>query len=229
MPTILLHARFAPRSIYLKRSERMNDSLRLFLVVLCAAFVNVGLFSAIAHMTARDKVRLTKSPDIELANFIRLDESSADVRSRRDARAPAKPRADVERDMRTLAKASSGTMGDLSFSTPDFDIDAGLDLGSDIRIARELTPLVRIPPDYPPRAGANRIEGYVILRFVVTESGAVADPEVLRSEPEGVFERAAKRAVLRWKYQPQIRNGEPVSVMTMTRLTFKLMQAADGA
>ena len=69
----------------------------------------------------------------------------------------------------------------------------------------------------------------MLLRFVVTESGAVADPEVLRAEPEGVFERAAKRAVLRWKYQPQIKNGEPVSVVTMTRVTFKLMQTADGA
>lgn len=207
----------------------MNDSLRLFLVVLCAAIVNLGLFSAIAHMTARDRVRLTNSPDIELANFIRMDESSADVRSRRDPRAPAKPRADVARDMQTLAKANTGGVGDLTFAAPDFDIDAGLELGSDIRIARELTPLVRIPPDYPPRAGANQIEGYVILRFVVTESGAVADPEVLRAEPEGVFERAAKRAVLRWKYQPQIRNGEPVSVMTMTRVTFRLLKTADGA
>ena len=207
----------------------MNDKLRLTFVILSAACVNVLLFSAIAHMTARDKVRLTNSPDIELANFIRVDESSREVRSRRDANAPAKPRADVERDMQTLAKANSGAVGDLSFSTPDFDIETGLELGGDIRIARELTPLVRIPPDYPPRAGANRIEGYVILRFVVTESGAVAEPEVLRAEPEGVFERAAKRAVLRWKYQPQIRDGEPVRVMTLTRLTFKLMQTADGA
>lgn len=206
----------------------MHPNLRISLIAIAAAFVNVLLFSAIAQMTARDTLRLDDAQALDIANFIRLEDTSREVRSRRDAEAPRKPDADIDRAVRALAKNSAtGATGDLTFDAPDLDIDAGLDLGSDIRIARELTPLVRIPPEYPPGAGRKKIEGYVILRFLVTESGAVAEPEVLRSEPAGVFDRAAKRAVLKWKYQPQIRNGEPVTVMSMTRLTFRLVQTAD--
>lgn len=73
-------------------------------------------------------------------------------------------------------------------------------------------------------ARAKAIEGYVLLRFTVTESGSVADPEVLRSDPPGVFDRAARRAVLKWKYQPQLVDGRPVSVKTYTRLRFELLK-----
>jgi protein TonB len=67
------------------------------------------------------------------------------------------------------------------------------------------------------------IEGYVLLRFIVTEQGTVADPEIIQSEPPGVFDRAAIRSVLRWKYQPQLANGKPVSVVSYTRVTFQLL------
>jgi protein TonB len=104
---------------------------------------------------------------------------------------------------------------------PNIDID--IDVGGGIAIARELTPLVRFLPEYPARARNSEVEGYVILRFTVTETGSVADPEVLRSEPPGIFDRAAIRAVLRWKYQPQLANGEPISVISYTRVTFELL------
>jgi protein TonB len=71
-------------------------------------------------------------------------------------------------------------------------------------------------------AQTNRIQGFVLLRFTVTETGSVADPEVLRSDPPAIFDRAAMRAVLRWKYQPQLANGEPVSVISYTRIVFRL-------
>ncbi len=103
------------------------------------------------------------------------------------------------------------------------DIEIEVDFGGTIAMARELTPLVRFPPEYPMIAVRNNIEGYVLLRFVVTETGAVADPEVLRAEPPGVFDRAAMRAVLRWKYQPQIVDGKPTSVITYTRVAFQMV------
>ena len=117
--------------------------------------------------------------------------------------------------------ASSSSVGDVSFSVdmPDIEIDMG-----GIQIARELTPLVRIPADYPISALAKGIEGFVEIRFTVTEMGTVADPEVLRSDPPGVFDRAARRAVLKWKYQPQMVDGQPTAVITYTRLVFKLLE-----
>jgi protein TonB len=148
-----------------------------------------------------------------------VQEQSREVRSRRDPNAPQKPQSEVQRDMQRL-QASSGVGSGMEFDVPDFDINVGLDMGGDIAIARELTPLVRVPPDYPVRALMEGVEGYVILRFTVTETGSVEDPEVLRADPPNMFERAARRAVLRWKYQPQIRDGKPTRVVTLTRVTF---------
>ena len=110
----------------------------------------------------------------------------------------------------------------MTVDMPDINID--IDVGSGIALARELTPLVRFPPEYPMSANRNGIEGYVLLRFTVTEQGTVADPEIISSEPPGVFDRAAMRSVLRWKYQPQLANGKPISVVSYTRVTFQLLE-----
>jgi protein TonB len=83
-----------------------------------------------------------------------------------------------------------------------------------------------VPPNYPLNAMKKGLEGYVLLRFTVTETGAVSDPEVLRAEPPIVFDRAAKRAILRWKYQPQVVNGKPTAVTSYARIKFELADAA---
>nr|MDJ0699319.1 energy transducer TonB [Woeseiaceae bacterium] len=142
------------------------------------------------------------------------------VRSRRDPKAPEKPQQEMQQDLHKLQASSSGGMSSLDVDIPDIDLD--LDLGGSIAIARELTPLVRIPADYPISALSKEIEGWVLVRFTVTETGSVADPEILRSEPPGVFDRSAKRAVLKWKYQPQIVDGKPAAVVTYTRLRFEM-------
>ena len=147
-------------------------------------------------------------------------EQSREVRSRRDPKAPEKPETEQQRDLSRLAQASKGGVGGLSVDMPNIDIE--IDVGGGISLARELTPLVRFSPDYPMSARQNRVEGYVLLRFTVTETGSVADPEVLRAFPPNIFDRAAIRSVLRWKYQPQLVNGEPVSVMSYTRIVFRM-------
>ncbi len=52
------------------------------------------------------------------------------------------------------------------------------------------------------------------------------DAEVTNSHPGTVFDRAALRAVRKWKYNPKIEDGEPVERTGVTvRLEFEL---ADG-
>ena len=155
---------------------------------------------------------------VDIANFIRMAEQSREVRSRRDPKAPEKPPQEMQQDLRRLDAANSSNMSGMAIDLPDIDIDIGI--GGDIAIARELTPLVRVPPEYPVGALAKRIEGFVIVRFIVTESGSVRDPEVLRAEPPRIFDRAALRAVSRFKYQPQFVDGVPVEVTTYTKLNF---------
>lgn len=194
------------------------DSARMPLIIVAAIIVNIVMFTAIEVMVGSKRVRLSDANNVDIANFIRMAEQSRDVRSRRDPKAPEKPPKDVQRDLRRLSDASNAGTTGLSIDVPDIDVDIGV--SGDIAIARELTPLVRVPAEYPISARMKGTEGYVILRFTVTETGSVADPEVLRAEPPGVFERSARRAVLKFKYQPQFVDGKPVSVVTYTRLTF---------
>lgn len=79
----------------------------------------------------------------------------------------------------------------------------GLSIGAD----RDTTPLVRIEPDYPATAISRGIEGWVQLRFNVTETGSVSNVVVVESEPGTVFDAAAVKAVQRWRYNPRIESG----------------------
>ncbi len=195
---------------------------RLPAILIGALIVNIVMFTVIEYMVGNRRIRLTETTDFDISNFIRVQEQSREVRSRRDPTAPQKPANEMQEDLQRLSNvAKSGTMSGLDVSMPDIDLE--VDVGGTIQIARQLTPLVRIPPEYPMSARGKKIEGCVILRFTVTETGSVADPEVLRSEPPGVFDRAATRAVRRWKYQPQIVDGQPTSVVSFTRINFELL------
>lgn len=89
-------------------------------------------------------------------------------------------------------------------------------------LARILTPMVRIPPEYPPRALERGIEGYVVLRFEVNAEGRTQNIRVYESEPGTTFDNAAIRAVADWRYQAQTDSeGNPVTVGgQQTRLEF---------
>ena len=83
-------------------------------------------------------------------------------------------------------------------------------------------PIVRVAPVYPARALARGIEGYVDMEFTVTTTGTVINPIVIFST-SGLFNRAAERAVLKFKYKPRVVDGQPVEVPGVrTRITFKI-------
>jgi protein TonB len=75
---------------------------------------------------------------------------------------------------------------------------------------RGAVPLVRVDPEYPPRARQRGIEGYVDVEFTITAVGTVSEAHVIRSEPALIFDRAAINAVRKYRYNPMIRNGVPV-------------------
>jgi protein TonB len=86
-------------------------------------------------------------------------------------------------------------------------------------------PLARIEPTYPNRAASRGIEGFVIVEFDVSETGQVINAFVLGAEPPAVFNRAALRAIERWKYNPRIVNGKAVKMTGLrTRFSFSLRE-----
>ena len=90
-------------------------------------------------------------------------------------------------------------------------------------------PIFQVPPQYPRRAMERGIEGCVLLEYTVTIAGAVSDPKVIKAIPPNIFDRAATRAALRYKYKPLIRDGVAVPVEGVRqRITFVLESVEKG-
>ena len=82
-------------------------------------------------------------------------------------------------------------------------------------------PISKVAPDYPPQARSRKVEGFVELEFRVATNGSTEDIRVVRSEPEGLFDRNAVRALMRWKFKPAERNGVPEAATTRTTMNFR--------
>jgi len=94
--------------------------------------------------------------------------------------------------------------------------------GMPMGVDRDVTPLVRVNPAYPPREERLGIEGSVRVQFDVTAVGTVRNAIVIASEPRGVFDEAALEGIARWRYNPRIVGGtavERVGLQTLIRFT----------
>ena len=85
-----------------------------------------------------------------------------------------------------------------------------------------LTRTRQIELDYPPLALRKGIEGWVELAYTVTAEGKVTKVKVLNSNPVGMFDTEASRALSRLRYKPTMQAGKPVAVNTKLRIAFKL-------
>lgn len=120
-----------------------------------------------------------------------------------------------------------------AIETPDIGVPAlsgdGLYLGAFDAAAPlaegEIIPLVRIQPRYPREALIEGIEGWVDVEFTIVEDGTVADPVVIDAQPGRIFNRAALRAIRRWKFKPRIVDGRAVSRRASQRIEFLLEQS----
>jgi TonB family protein len=100
------------------------------------------------------------------------------------------------------------------------------------------SPKVRseVRPVYPSRMRAAGVQGTVVVDFVVTKKGEVAEARVLlvttspelggqaRREAESQFGAAALSAVNQWKFQPGLSQGEPVDTQMQRPVNFVLTE-----
>lgn len=83
--------------------------------------------------------------------------------------------------------------------------------------------IAAFPPQYPQTPANRGIEGYVIISLTVTADGQVADPYVMEAEPAGVFNRAALKAISKFKYKPRVVDGKALPVSNVRyKMTFEL-------
>lgn len=101
----------------------------------------------------------------------------------------------------------------------DFDLTGDLDGAAVI--------IVRIAPEYPPRAAARGIEGFVDLLFDISPAGRPINIRVQAAEPSSIFNKAAMRALSSWKYRAKTVDGQAVvQYGQQTRMRFLLDKKA---
>ena len=84
---------------------------------------------------------------------------------------------------------------------------------------KDAQPLVRIPPQMPPRAEKS---GHCKVRFNVSPEGQPFDVQATYCT-ERMFESPSVRSVQKWKYNPKIQDGRPVGRTGVeSKITFRL-------
>ncbi len=76
-------------------------------------------------------------------------------------------------------------------------------------------------PNYPLEAARNQTSGYAVVQFTVSSTGAVENAHIVSSSPRRVFDDAAIEAVKRSKFEPALKNGQPVDSVLQRRIDFK--------
>ena len=77
-----------------------------------------------------------------------------------------------------------------------------------------------VKPVYPRLALQARVGGTVVLRVLVSETGAPAEIEVVREGRAGLTE-AAVRAVRGWTFEPAVKDGVPVRTWISVPIPFE--------
>lgn len=79
-------------------------------------------------------------------------------------------------------------------------------------------PVYRAKPAYPPGARASKTEGYVVVSYSVSASGAVSNVRVVSASPPGVFNGVTVSAVQQWRFKPSAQGAQG----RRTTIRFKL-------
>lgn len=168
--------------------------------------------------------------DLDKGKRIKLPEiymPEVEIETHRLIEKPDKPEVDEtpppeipEQDFEEIdGSAQVGAIGTGKINTSlDLNIGAGLQVTDG-----EYLPIVKVAPQYPRRALSRGIEGYVILEYTVTKQGTVRDPVIIEADPPNIFNKAATRSALRYKYKPRVVDGEPIEVDGVrTKITFEI-------
>jgi protein TonB len=198
-------------------------ALRIPIAVVLGAAFTTSMFWLLWSLvgTAFDVGDRTEAQRIEFSRM-RRDTEVATKRDEKVERERPPPTPETPR----MAFSAGGIENNVAQLTPIVDARGAMSrmtmsAGSD----RDVIPLVRINPDYPPRALSRGLEGWVQVQFTITPTGTVADAKVINAEPKNIFDDAALKAIARWRYNPKVEGGvavERVGVQTIIR--FQLEQ-----
>jgi len=191
--------------------------------VVIGVVVTVSLLFVMQLLIASGKAALTKPRDRAKLEFVRVKRNEAlnveDFTPEKPPKPPETPPEAPPQEMDSMDPDAPS----INVPPPTMTADTNIGGPGGMNIAEgDYLPIVRVAPVYPARALSRGLEGYVDLSFTVTTAGTVRDPLVMFST-SSLFERAALRAVLKFKYKPRVVDGVPVDVPNVkTRISFQI-------
>lgn len=197
--------------------------VRLLVGAVAGVVIAFSLYWLMSVLVAAGVNALTDAPKGRIVDFVRVPDPPQLRTEQPKPEKPPKPEVAPETPkMETSTVKPVGNSVDIG----NMDVDSSLAVDTSAGLSAsdgEYLPIVKVAPQYPSRAQSRGIEGWVLLRFTVTETGAVIDPEVIDAEPAGMFDRAAQKAVVRFKYKPRVIDGVAQKVLGVEHLiTFEL-------
>jgi protein TonB len=207
------------------RISNAQGLLRFAVPLLLATVFIVVMFWVLYGLISHGKGGHNASDNMPTVDFVRLNRAfELETRVRTPPKMPEKPAPAPATPSQTVQMSAAPTPSAVNIGNMSLEnttaVKAGFGLASG---DGEYLPIVKVAPMYPPSAQARGQEGWVLVEFTVTQSGSVTDPVVVESQPPGVFDEAAKRAVTKFKYKPRVENGKPIAVQHVQHLiTFKM-------
>ena len=196
--------------------------VRYAIGVVLGLVITFVLFWVMQLLIASNDNVLEEAKGGRITDFVRLQEDEQ-VQTKQRKPKPPPPPDEPPPDMPKPDFDNSDVSQGVDVGAVDVNVDLNVGGTGGFSSDGEYLPIVKVAPVYPRRAQTRGIEGYVILEFVVTKTGAVRDPVVVEAKPPGIFDRAAKQAALKFKYKPKVVNGEPIDVAGVrNRITFEL-------
>ena len=198
---------------------------RLLTAVVIAGIITTALFYGMQALIKSGDSAITDPTQGSVLDFIRLKPEETVQKKDRKPKKPPQPQEPPPPMEQPQMSPDIADAGDAGF---DFSADVSGDMALQSGLALEsgdgeYLPIVKVSPVYPRRALQRGIEGYVIVEFVVDKTGAVKSPIVIEANPEGLFDRAALDAALKFKYKPRVVNGEATEVSgVQNRITFEI-------
>lgn len=191
--------------------------------ILIGMVVTLSLLFVMQLLIASGKQALTDPRERHKLEFVRVKRNenlnTADFTPEKPPKPPETPPETPPQDLDNIDPDAPT----INIRAPQISADTNIGGPGSMNIAEgDYLPIVRVAPVYPTRALTRELEGFVDMSFTVTTAGTVKDPIVLQST-SSLFERAATRAVLKFKYKPRVVDGIPVEVVGVkTRITFVL-------
>lgn len=193
--------------------------------------VSIMLFQLMFLLISGKQNSLSSVSDYAILNFIQLKaDSDLNVRSRqlpKEKKIESKPAnsPSFSQQQNNDIEISPSSLNNIT-SLQNFRFSSGPFLGNPDQLTGDgdVVPIVRITPIYPRKAAIKGIEGWVKLEFTITQDGGVTDVKILGAKPRRMFNRAAIKSILRWKFKPRVVSGKAVAIRATQTIEFRLQK-----